>query len=578
MLGRYDKVIDDVTALINELNRVYREIVMVTGPSADTLRDYQFDAVIPDTLTDMETLIAKVRDMEATVSRLSDGGGESTAVFKRVYLQLEAMVEDTGEIAKRLSDYKNTVTELGSWLADCRSQPLELDTLTLLADGDATPRGKSSFFATIWHFIRQYVGAFSMDYSQIGMSDQPIKDEITVWAGTSTGLSSGRDQAQLIADLTRNDFTPTHQIGVNVQLVAVGSLLPATLAGRGPDVALGMAQADPVNYALRGAVSDLSAMPGAQQVYERFSPSACEPFRLEGSWYAVPETQSFPMMFCRDDVLEELGIRLEWLDTWETLMEVVLPILQKKYLDIGMPAAIGSYGMFLYQNGGAFYTDKGDASLMAQPVGIASFEQFTTLYTDYKLPITYDFQNRFRSGEMPLAIQDFTAYNQLSVFAPEIDGLWSMRPVPGTKRADGSIDRAVTGTVTGCSIMSASRKKEAAWEFIVWWTDTGAQVRYSRELETLLGSAARNPTANVEAMKKIAWRTADRAAMQEQQKSLRAIPEVAGGYFTTRHFDFAFRRVVNDGDEAREALYQAVKDINHELTAKRKEFDRRKQK
>ena len=79
-------------------------------------------------------------------------------------------------------------------------------------------------------------------------------------------------------------------------------------------------------------------------------------------------------------------------------------------------------------------------------------------------------------------------------------------------------------------------------------------------------------------MKKIAWRTADRAAMQEQQKSLRAIPEVAGGYFTTRHFDFAFRRVVNDGDEAREALYQAVKDINHELTAKRKEFDRRKQK
>ena len=48
-----------------------------------------------------------------------------------------------------------------------------------------------------------------------------------------------------------------------------------------------------------------------------------------------------------------------------------------------------------------------------------------------------------------------------------------------------------------------------------------------------------------------------------------------GGYFTSRHFDFAFRRVVNDGKEAKESLYQAIKDINHELTAKQKEFARR---
>ena len=182
-----------------------------------------------------------------------------------------------------------------------------------------------------------------------------------------------QDQAQLIADLARNLFTPAKGIGVNVQLVANGSLLPATLAGKGPDVALGQAQADPMNYALRGAVTDLSGFDGAEEVRGRFSPAACLPFEREGHWYAVPETMSYPMLFCRDDVLEELGIDDAWLDTWDTLLETVLPILQKKYLSIGIPAAIGGYGMFLYQNGGAFYTADGSQSALNSPVAISSF-------------------------------------------------------------------------------------------------------------------------------------------------------------------------------------------------------------
>ena len=254
---------------------------------------------------------------------------------------------------------------------------------------------------------------------------------------------------------------------------------------------------------------------------------------------------------------------------------VVLAILQKKYLSIGIPAAIGGYGMFLYQNGGAFYTADGSQSALNSPVAISSFEDFVTLFSDYRFPLTYEFSNRFRSGEMPIAVQDFTAYNQLSVFAPEIEGLWSMRPVPGTRREDGAIDRSVTATVTGCVMLSASRSKEAAWEFIRWWTQADVQERYSRELETLVGTAARNPTANLEAMEKISWSRENRAAMERQRAFVQAIPEVPGGDFTSRHFDFAFRRVVNDGKEAKESLYQAIKDINHELTAKQKEFARR---
>ena len=34
--------------------------------------------------------------------------------------------------------------------------------------------------------------------------------------------------------------------------------------------------------------------------------------------------------------------------------------------------------------------------------------------------------------QMPLAIQTYTQYNQLSAAAPEIEGLWDIAPIPGT--------------------------------------------------------------------------------------------------------------------------------------------------
>lgn len=579
-LGDYAAVIEQAGDLVNELNRVYREVVMVTGPSPDTLRDYQFPVLIPDTLQDMQTLSNRLKEMEKTVAALSDGGGEGAAAFERVYFQLDEMSKDPHSIARRLSDYKSTVTSLGTWLTTCRTQPLELDTLQLLRPQTALGESEPGFFGRLWHTIRQFIGAYQMDYARIGVSGQQVSEEITVWAGTSAAAagqttSTGRDQAQLIADLTRNLFTPEYGIGVNVQLVASGSLLPATLAGKGPDVAMAQAQADPMNYALRGAVADLSGFEGADEVRSRFAPGALTPFERGDQWYAIPETMTYPVMFCRNDILEELGIDLAYLDTWDTLLETVLPILQNKYLDIGIPSTMNSYGIFLYQYGGDFYTEDGSASALNSPAAITAFEDFVKLFSDYKFPITYDFSNRFRSGEMPIAIQDFTAYNQLSVFAPEIDGLWSMREVPGVRREDGTIDRTVTATMTGCVMMAASEKKEAAWEFMKWWTRADVQERYSRELETLLGSAARNPTANLEAMEKISWSRENQETMERQRDYVRAVPEVPGGYFTSRHFDFALRRVVNDGKEAKESLYQAIKDINHELASKQKEFARR---
>ena len=46
-----------------------------------------------------------------------------------------------------------------------------------------------------------------------------------------------------------------------------------------------------------------------------------------------------------------------------------------------------------------------------------------------------------------------------------------------------------------------------------------------------------------------------------------------GGYFTSRHLDNAFRKVVNSGENYREALLDHVIYINDEIKIKRQEFN-----
>ena len=58
--------------------------------------------------------------------------------------------------------------------------------------------------------------------------------------------------------------------------------------------------------------------------------------------YGLPETQSFPMMFVRKDVLADLGIDIP--RTWDDVLEAI-PVLQANNMQIGM---INDYKVHLY--------------------------------------------------------------------------------------------------------------------------------------------------------------------------------------------------------------------------------------
>lgn len=550
-----------------QLNALYRKIVVITGTSPDSYRDYHFEDVIPDVLTDMAALGEQLKTLATTVQEQNNGLVQSTIAIQRLCRQIDSMTGDPNTIAQFLSSWKDNISAFGTWINDQTKQPLTMDCLYLNPVNASVPKGEAGFLSLAKHNFLQFIYSFISDYSSIGEKDGSATSSIRLW------MFSGRDQAQTLKRLINNDFTANEKIAVNLQLVSSGSLLPAILAKNGPDVCIGLTGEEPLNLALRNGITNLSDFNDFSKIAQRFHPAALVPFEFNSGTWALPETQSYPVLFYRTDILNELGISVNELSSWDQLLNTVLPKLHNASLSFGLLPGLPSYSMFLYQYGGTMYLDNGRRSGLGTAEAIRAMKEYSLLYSQYGLNISFDFSNRFRSGEMPIAVSDFTAYNQLTVFAPEIKGLWNIAPVPGVTQSDGTINRTAVVAVTGSVILSQSKKKSDSWAFLKWWTSAKTQTTYGKEIESIVGAAARYNSANLEAFSSVQWDNSMLDALQKQAQSLKAIPQVPGGYFTARSYDFSFRDIVYSQEEVRETMLAAAKTIDKEIAGKREEYN-----
>ncbi len=571
-LGEMREIILQADTAVDTANTLYRQVLMLTGANPDPYRDYKIQLQLPGLVSNLTAVRQNFQEIRDQLLAQALKRGESTAPLERMITRLDKMIEDPEKIPRYMSDFKLCLTSMASWLVSAKQQPLEMDYILLAPEGAELPRANASFFENMAFGFLSYISSYFTDYSAIGNAYEG--QNIDVW------VSSGRDQANIINRMVERGFIQQNQIGVKLSLVNIAALMPSILAGRGPDVVLQLPQTDVVNYALRGAAVPLDGKPGFEELIDPLPDSAIQPFTYDGHVYGLAETQTFPMLFYRKDILRDLGV--EKLDTWDDIYAVI-PQLQKNGFQFGMPAlssttngatlssSMNSYGIFLYQNGGAFYSEDGKRSLLDTEAATEAFERFTEFFTSYSTDISYDFATRFRTGEMPLGVADYTTYNLISVFAPEIEGLWGFMPVPGTEGENG-IDRSVPAGSNGCMMLSTSDKQDPAWRFMRWWMNTDTQVQYGTELENTLGVAARYATANSQALERLAWTAEELTAIQAQRQMVKAIPEIPGSYYTARQIDFAFRQVVVSGKQPRDVLYDYSVNINQEIYNKRKEF------
>lgn len=565
------------------LNQMYRKIIMITSVQPDTYRDYTLAEDIPELL---DTFTAVAKELRKQTAVLEEGGqkGSEAAVLETVARQLESFVKSPRTIAQRLTSFQENISSFAAWILDIRSQPLQLDYIEVLGMNQEPRRANVNFFKNLWYEICSWISSYFIDYANIGASDsnQTAQIELDVW------MSAGRDQATVLRRLIQDDFSSNNPINIQLRMVSgstsgASTLTQAIMAGMGPDVALNTGRGDPVNMALRDSVIPLEQMEGFSEITTRFMDSALVPYELNGHTYALPETQMFHMMFYRTDIFRELGIAPP--TTWDDLYDII-PILQRSNMNVGLPYAtldaysvissgMGAQTIFpalLLQNGGAFFNEERTALELGSQEAYEAFNMWVDFYTKYNFPLYKNEYNRFRTGEMPLVITNYTFYNQLQIAAPEIRNLWAMCAIPGTEQADGSVVHTESASGTACMILSRCEKPEAAWKFISWWTSAPVQIAYGNEIEALIGEAARYSTANVEAFRSLPWTNDEAKLILEQWEEVEEIPEIAGGYYVSRNIDNAFRAATISYKNPRESLNYYVRQAQTEIVRKRKEL------
>lgn len=560
-LGQNDATLRTLEDSVQTLNTIYRKLLIVIGPQPDTARDYKLDKLVPEQLARMAEQAETLRACADALEEFNGGRNAGVGLLHTMERQLKRMSDDPDKVAGEFSQFRTNIGALGTWLSTAKQQPLSVDCLTVGGSPAEEPPLNAGWFAQTAFDLKEFLCSFVTDYRSIGEMEEGSSSSLKVW------VSSGRDQAQVLRSMISDSFTPAEGIHVQLELVANDALLPAVVAGTGPDVSV--STGDVINFAMRHAACDLTQMPGFAEVAARFPAARLIPLRYVGGIYALPENLAFSVLFYRTDILAELGLSVP--ETWDDV-RAMTSVLSKNNMEFGLPAGNGSFLLLLRQSGVPIYEGDGISCLLDQPDAVNVFRSYTALYANYGLPLSYDLVNRFRTGEMPVAVADFGTYNTLSVAAPEIRGLWAFTKVPGTPRADDTVDHTTLAGGSAAMLLTNAADRDAGWTFLKWWTSPDVQARYARELESVLGPSGRYTSAATEAFARSSWSAEDMRMLQAQLAESSAIEQVPGGYLMTRHLDNAFRNVVYNAKDPMDMLFDYVYKIDRELTEKRQEF------
>ena len=576
-LGDMGTILSQMEESIYRLNLIYRKILVLTGVNPDRFRDYNLAKVYPEVIEAMDLESKRLYKLVDDTVAITGQKSDRVAVAQTLANQLEKFVQYNERITKQFANFKDNITSLGTAMQNMSECKLDIDMIIVSGENAKLPKVRDGFLAKAVHEVRSCATSYFVDYNSLGDKYEEGDDEdlIEVW------IVTGRDQSTVLKTMIDDTFTPMTGIKVNVKLVIADTLLTAGVAGNGPDVVLSLGSWFPVNYAMRNAAEDLTQFEDFEEVIKPFYESAILPAEYNGGIYALPETQEYSVLFYRKDVLEELELTPP--DTWDDMI-ALLPTVQGNNMSVGISypdiatVDLSILNSLIYQNGGRIYDDDGKKTLIDEESGVTAFKLYTSLYNDYGLPTVFDFVSRFRSGEMPIGIANYSVYNTLVVSAPEIRNLWDFALFPGTLRTDENgnsyIDRSVHSQGLSCMMIATEDEtiKKNSWEFMKWWVSADAQVRFGREIESILGSSARYTTANRDALKQLAWSSDQLKVLEEQMATTVGFREIAGGYSTTRHMTNAIRRVINTKEDARETLITYARTINEEIRIKRKEF------
>lgn len=592
--GKFTDILNSISNVISSLQQDYTQITAITGPDPDEFQDYNFEETIPEVVLDLKAQSDLVQQIYDALFAILGEEGEMTAQIKEIVTNLYKMYENPSVIAADLNNLDNAISSLGDFVSNASEQPVEIDWFDISTLDTPLADPEKSGLESIAHQVIMFFASFMTELSTISGEGHPeYEEKARVWIKTS------RDYAILTRQIIDRGFV--HQYGIDLQFeLYPGELANDLMAGNVCDVFMEAGPGTIQDWASRNCLFPLnffsdrtydivkngevtgqatvdgfktarsrfpSAMFGGVTIEMKKYPNDADNDESVHLVYGIPETIAFNVLFYRTDIVEKYNLPIP--KTWDDYYDLI-PILQKYNKEIAAP----NVDEMIYQYGGTRFKNNGREVNFDSELYLDLFVKQNEFYTKYNCPISFDANNRFKTGEMPIMTGNQGTWVQLYVFVPEVRGLWDFDVYPGVEQEDGTINNDVVPTGNYMMMMADGGHPDNGWAFMQWWTSYDAQEEYGRECESLVGTTARYSSANIEAFKTAPWTSAEMETFLKQMDHLRPAEVAIGDYMSARYLDFAKTEVIVDGiGDGRDTILSHIKEMNQVIANKREELN-----
>ncbi|MDD4953481.1 MAG: extracellular solute-binding protein [Candidatus Omnitrophica bacterium] len=288
---------------------------------------------------------------------------------------------------------------------------------------------------------------------------------------------------------------------------------------------------------------------------EKIFPGLWSSLEHKGKVYGIPLDLSVQIMFYRNDIIAKPP------RTWQELEDKLLSLKKENkgmLFDWGSMSWIG-LAPYLWQAGGDFYNPEGNKSALDSEAAVNALKFFSRFYTELGVPKTQiPLEQGMRTGDFPLAISGNWKIDSLHLYAPEIEGKWSIALLP-----EGPVNKRTAflgGRVIG--IFNKSKHKKEAWEFIKFLFQPQTQVKLYEAARSAQDSYL---PSNITAWDTLPMESEFKGVLKAQALDAKGPPGVLGWDESTRFIEEAIQRVVLQQADIKKELSRAAVEMNKNI-------------
>lgn len=177
-LGPLSSFCTELEDIVYEIGAWYRKIVMITGETPDSNRDYNLFSQIGGLEDGLQSIVEDIEELVNYYEQLTGvSGGSTVSVLNSMKNSINSMLKYKYKAQQYKSSYYSNYSSVSATLYELMDMPLDIDTVVLSSPEKEVEKGNVSVFSKMSYSFKRFMASFAVDYNNISgdtQTDQEI--------------------------------------------------------------------------------------------------------------------------------------------------------------------------------------------------------------------------------------------------------------------------------------------------------------------------------------------------------------------------------------------------------------------